>query len=464
MTRWQARSTGAVRVAVVGRPNVGKSTLVNRLAGRRDAIVQELPGVTRDRSTHTAEWLGRVVTVIDTGGWTPGWAPERTTIDRLVSAQAEAATEEADLVVFVIDAATGVTAEDEAVAEWLRTGGMPVLLVANKADTLDTAEKVALLAELNALGVGEPLAVSALHGHGSGDLLDAVVARLDRRGAFDRPDPCDDDIPGVALIGRPNVGKSSLFNRLVGEERVIVDAAPGTTRDPVDTLLEVTRDDDTRTYRFIDTAGLRKKKAKRDSTEFYSTVRTRKSLDRAAVALLVIDASELVGEQEQKLARAIVDAGRAVVLAYNKWDLVDDDRRERLGRERDRLLGFMGFAPTRRVSAVTGRGVAKLFGDIDLVLAAWNRRVATGRLNTWLAAAVAASPPPLGRNHRPVKIRYATQVSTRPPRFRLFTTQRLESGYLRYLERRLREEFEFTGTPLRLDVSVRPNWEERWSP
>ncbi|CAN5286748.1 ribosome biogenesis GTPase Der [soil metagenome] len=462
MSRWQARSSGGARVAIVGRPNVGKSTLVNRFAGRRDAIVQEMPGVTRDRSTHKAEWLGRTFTVIDTGGWTPGWAPGRTTMDELVSLQAEAATTEADLVLFVIDASVGITAEDEAVAKWLRSSGIPVMLVMNKADRQKPNDLAVVQGELYALGLGDPLPLSALHGSGSGDLLDDVIKRLNQAGAFDRPEVEDDGIPGIALIGRPNVGKSSLFNRLVGEDRVIVDEVPGTTRDPIDTLLEFSADDgSTRTYRFIDTAGLRKKKSRLDTTEFYSTVRTRKSLERASVALLLLDSAETIGEQEQKLAREIIDAGRAVVLVQNKWDLVDEDRRERIAKERDRLLAFLNFAPMRRISALSGRGVAKLFTDIDQVLASWNLRITTGQLNQWLADAVAATPPPLGANHRPVRIRYVTQVSAQPPRFKLFTNQRLEPGYLRYLERRLRERFDFTGTPLQMDVAIRTNWENR---
>ncbi|MEE8603492.1 ribosome biogenesis GTPase Der [Euzebya tangerina] len=462
MSRWQARTTGGARVAIVGRPNVGKSTLVNRIAGRRDAIVQEKPGVTRDRSTHAAEWIGRDFTLIDTGGWTPGWAPDRTTMDELVSLQAEIATTEADLVLFVVDATVGITSEDEAVAKWLRTSGIPVMLIANKADTLSEVETASVLGELYALGLGDPTTMSALHGHGSGDLLDEVVTRLRDSGAFDRPPETDDGVPGIALIGRPNVGKSSLFNRLVGQDRVIVDEVPGTTRDPIDTLLDVQRDDgEVRTYRFIDTAGLRKKTAKLDSTEFYSTVRTRKTLERASVALLLLDSAQSIGEQEQRLAREIIDSGRAVVLVQNKWDLVDTDRRLAIAKERDRLLQFLDFAPTRRISALTGRSVSKLFGDIDRVLDAWNFRVPTGRLNQWLSDAVAATPPPLGRNHRPVKIRYVTQVDTQPPRFKLFTNQRLEPAYLRYLERRLRERFGFDGTPLRLDTAIRTNWEDR---
>ncbi|HUG87007.1 MAG TPA: ribosome biogenesis GTPase Der [Euzebya sp.] len=465
MSRWQARTTGGARIAIVGRPNVGKSTLVNRLAGRRDAIVQEMPGVTRDRSTHAAEWLGRPFTVIDTGGWTPGWAPGRTTMDELVSLQAEAATTEADLVLFIIDAAVGITAEDEAVAKWLRGSGIPVLLVANKADTVKPHDMAAVNGELYGLGLGDPIPLSALHGAGSGDLLDTVMSRLNASGAFARPVEEDDGIPGIALIGRPNVGKSSLFNRLVGQDRVIVDDVPGTTRDPIDTLLEFTADDGTqRMYRFIDTAGLRKKKSRLDTTEFYSTVRSRKTLERSSVALLLLDAADTIGEQEQKLAREIIDAGRAVVLVQNKWDLVDEDRRERVAKERDRLLAFLNFAPMRRISALSGRGVAKLFSDIDTVLAAWNRRITTGQLNQWLADAVSATPPPLGANHRPVRIKYVTQVSAQPPRFKLFTNQRLEPAYLRYLERRLRERFDFTGSPVRLEVSIRTSWEDRTRP
>lgn len=463
MSKWQARAAGGARVAIVGRPNVGKSTLVNRFAGRRDAIVQEMPGVTRDRSTHKASWLGNEFTVIDTGGWTPGWSPDRTVMDELVSGQAELATAEADLVLFVLDGSVGITSEDEAVAKWLRRSGIPVMVVINKSDTLKPHDRMAIEAELYGLGLGDPFSLSALHGEGSGDLLDKVVSRLRAAGAFDRPAEDDDGIPGIALIGRPNVGKSSLFNHLVGHDRVIVDNVPGTTRDPIDTLLEVTDDDggDPRLYRLIDTAGLRKKKSKVDTTEFYSTVRTRKTLDRASVAVLMLDAGETIGEQEQKLAREIIDSGRAVILVQNKWDLVDDYRRERIAKERDRLLAFLDFAPMRRISALTGRGVAKLFTDVDLVMENWNRRIPTGQLNAWLRDAVAATPPPLGQNHRPVKIRYATQVGVAPPRIKLFSNQRLEAGYLRYLERRLRESFDFSGSPVRLEVTIRTQWEDR---
>jgi len=450
----RVRPTGGAVVAVVGRPNVGKSTLVNRLVGRREAIVEEKPGVTRDRTTHTAQWRGRRFTVVDTGGWTPGWEPDRDTLDAAVTAQAEHATEQADLVLLVVDATVGVTEEDAAVAGWLRQGGRPVLLVANK---LDHGGLAADLGVFFSLGVGEPLGVSALHGRSSGDLLDDIVDRLESAKAFDRPADPRDDIPGVALIGRPNVGKSSIFNRLLGEQRTIVDDRPGTTRDAVDTVIELA---DGRAYRFVDTAGLRRRKSKVDATEYYSTVRTVQALDQAAVALLIIDASEPVGEQEQKLARQILDAGRAIVLVWNKWDLVDEERRERLERERDRLLGFVDFAGVVRTSAVSGRHVDKLLPAVDVALEQWNRRIPTAALNEWLADAVAATAPPLNGG-RTVRLRYVTQVAAGPPTFRVFATGQVPAGYLRYLERRLRERWGFRGTPLDVAVRVRPRWEER---
>jgi GTPase len=440
-------------VAVVGRPNVGKSTFVNRLTGRRDAIVQERPGVTRDRTTHAAEWRGRAFTVVDTGGWTPGWRSRPDPLDAAVTAQAERATDAADLVLFVVDATVGVTEEDATGAAWLRARGLPVLLVANKVDREGMEAEVA---ELYQLGLGEPHEVSALHGRGSGDLLDAMFGVLEDVGAFDRPTPPTDDIPGVALIGRPNVGKSSLFNRLVGEERSIVDARPGTTRDAIDTIVET----DGGAYRFVDTAGLRRRMRKIEATEYYGTVRTVQALERASVALLVLDASQPIGEHDQRLARQILDAGRAVVMVLNKWDLVDDDRRWELERERDRLLHFLAFAPLVRTAATTGRGIRKILPAVDAVLEEWYRRISTAELNDWLAAAVAATPPPM-HAHRPVRIRYVTQVAVAPPRFRMFTTGDLSPQYLRYLERRLREAFGFAGTPLDLAFRVRTRWTER---
>jgi GTPase len=459
MTARRVVAETAPTVAVVGRPNVGKSTLVNRLAGRREAIVEERPGVTRDRTAHAVEWRGRRLNVVDTGGWTPAWGerPQPGTLDEAVSAQAERAVATADLVAFVVDATVGVTEEDAAVADWLRAGDSPVLLVANKVDGLGDATVAADLAELYRLGLGDPEPVSALHGRGSGDLLDAVLSRLEAADAFAADDAPAGDVPGIALLGRPNVGKSSLFNRLLGQERAIVDARPGTTRDAVDTV--VATPDGTR-YRFVDTAGLRRRTAKNDATEFYSSIRTVRALEAAAVALLVVDASEAIGEAEQKLARQILDAGRGLVLVLNKWDLMDDERRMLRERERDRLLGFIDFAPLVRTSATSGRGIDKLLPAVDRTLAEWNRRIPTARVNDWLADAVAATPPPLSAG-RAVRLRYATQVAVGPPTFRVFTTGRLSDGYVRYLERRLREDFGFEGTPLRVSVRVRPRWEER---
>jgi GTPase len=463
MSRSAQVGTSGPVVAVVGRPNVGKSTLVNRLTGRRDAIVEERPGVTRDRTTHPAEWRGRSFTVVDTGGWLPEWAEGRAPIDEAVSAQAERATTSADLILFVVDATVGITEEDAAVAEWLRSRGRGVVLVANKADELgNPAHGAAETAELYGLGLGDPFPVSALHGRGSGDLLDEVVERLEAGGAFERSGAPEDDIPGVALIGRPNVGKSSLFNRLVGEERVVVDATPGTTRDAVDTVVRFGAD---RLYRFVDTAGLRRKARLRsgEATEYYSSVRTVQALDAADVALLVIDAAEPVGEQEQKLARQILDAGRALVVVLNKWDLVDEHRRSWIDRERDRLLQFIEWAPVVRTSAASGRGLDKLFPAIDAVLEEHSRRVPTSQLNDWLADAVAATAPPVHAG-RAVRLRYVTQVAVGPPTFRVFSTGEVPPSYTRYLERRLREAFGFAGTPLDVAVKVRPRWEERGGP
>jgi GTP-binding protein len=435
-------------VAVVGRPNVGKSTLVNRLIGRRSAITEERPGVTRDRTEHHTTWSGTPLIVVDTGGWTgSGQDP----LASAVTAQAEMASMMADVVLFVVDVTVGVTEEDAMVARWLRHSAVPVVLVANKADELGTGAALqAQLAELYALGMGEPHAVSALHGRGSGDLLDAIVELATATEPRGRVPAANAEI-AVVLLGRPNVGKSSLFNRLAGEERVIVDERPGTTRDAIDSVLRLRGGG---SYRFIDTAGLRRKARRGDATEYYSTVRTVDALHRADVALLVVDAAESLGEQDQRLARQVIDAGRGMVLMLNKWDRVHEDRRVELDRELDRLLAFTSFAPLLRTSALTGRGLRHLGALTDQVFEQWTRRITTGQLNTWLADTVAATAPPMQRR-RPVRLRYITQVAVAPPTFRVFTNGPLPQAYVRYLERSLRDAYGFIGTPLRIGVRIR---------
>jgi GTP-binding protein len=452
----RARDAGAAVVAIVGRPNVGKSTLVNRLIGRRTAITEERPGVTRDRTEHHTTWSGTPLIVVDTGGWIGAGRGEQDPLTTAVTAQAELASTDADVVLFVVDVTVGVTEEDARIARWLRRGGTAVLLVANKADELGTdATLQARLAELYALGMGEPHAVSALHGRGSGDLLDAVVRSVDA--SAPRARAVDDAEVAVVLLGRPNVGKSSLFNRLAGEQRVIVDDRPGTTRDAIDSVLHLRGGG---SYRFIDTAGLRRKARHDDATEYYSTVRTVDALHRAAVALLVVDAAEPLGEQDQRLARQIIDAGRAMVLVLNKWDRVDEERRLALDRELDRLLAFTAFAPLLRTSAHSGRGLRHLGPVIDQVHAQWTRRIPTAQVNTWLADAVAATAPPMQRS-RPVRLRYATQVEVAPPTFRVFSNGPVSPSYVRYLERSLRDTYGFIGTPLRIGVRVRQGRDRR---
>ena len=437
-------------VAVVGRPNVGKSTLVNRLIGRRAAITQEQPGITRDRTEHDTVWSGRPLTIVDTGGWAGIAIDGPDHLSAAVTTQAEVASADADVILFVVDLTVGITDDDAMVARWLRTSKVPVLLVANKADELGNAAVLqSQLAELYGLGMGEPHPVSALHGRGSGDLLDAVLAQLGGADVPARERPRDE--VSVVLLGRPNVGKSSLFNRLAGEPRVIVDERPGTTRDTVDSVLRLSGGG---SYRFIDTAGLRRKVRGGDDTEYYSRMRAVGALRRAEVALLVVDASEPVGEQEQRLARQVIDAGRGLVMVLNKWDLVDEERRGRIDRELDRLLAFTSFAPLLRTSARTGRGLRTLGQVIDQVHAEWSRRIPTAKLNRWLADAVAATAPPMARG-RTVRLRYATQVEVGPPTFRVFSNAQVPASYVRYLERSLRDTYGFIGTPLRVGVRVR---------
>ncbi len=424
------------RVAVVGRPNVGKSTLVNRILGARVTIVEEKPGVTRDRTEHLAEWRGRPFLVVDTGGW----EHQATGMAARIVEQAEQAVADADVVLFVVDATVGPLEDDERYARLLRRSDVPTLLVANK---VDGDKQEALIHELYPLGLGEPHGVSARHGRGIGDLLDATTARLPAEAT---PPPDESLVPRVAIVGKPNVGKSSLFNRLLGEERAIVDAVPHTTRDAIDTMIEI----DGRPWVFVDTAGMRRRYRQGEDTELYSVDRTRRAVEDADVVLFVVDASEPLGEQDQRLAALLRDAGCGVVLVCNKWDLLDEERREDLERELDRLLSFARWAPRVNVSAVSGRGVRRLLPQLATVWENHGRRIPTRELNRVIGEAVEEHAPPRHGN-RQLKIRYATQPEVRPPRVVLFVNGRLPQGYLRYLERVLRERYDLTGVPLAIE-------------
>jgi len=427
-------------VAVVGRPNVGKSTLVNRILGRRAAVVQDTPGVTRDRVSYQALWSGREFLVIDTGGWEPKASGRALRI----AEQAERAMKSSDVVILVVDTTVGPTETDLAAARVLQRSDRPVLLIANKVDDERTEPAVG---ELWALGLGEPIPVSALHGRGSGDLLDLILEALPQA-------PRErDEVVGprrVALVGRPNVGKSSLLNRLVGEERAVVDSVAGTTVDPVDSLVEL----DGQVWQFVDTAGLRRRVAHASGTEYYASLRTEAAIDAAEVALVLIDASESITEQDQRVIGAVVESGRALVLAMNKWDAVDEDRRYDLEREIDRELARVTWATRVNMSALTGRGVNRIAPALESALASWEKRVPTATLNQWLRTTADRTPPP-PRGGKAPKIRYATQADVRPPRFLIFSTGFLEAGYRRFLERKLRADFGFEGSPIEVSVRVK---------
>jgi GTP-binding protein len=427
-------------VAVVGRPNVGKSTLVNRILGRREAVVQDLPGVTRDRVSYDASWSGRRFFVQDTGGW----EPDAKGLQQLVAEQASVAMRTADAVILVVDAVVGATAGDEAAARILKRSGKPVFLAANKVDN-EKGESDA--AALWSMGLGEPHPISAVHGRGVADLLDDVIAALPTVSEFA---PVSGGPRRVALVGKPNVGKSSLLNRLAGSERSVVHDVAGTTVDPVDSLIEL----DGRIWRFVDTAGLRRRVGQASGHEFYASVRTHSAIDAAEVVVVLIDASQSLTEQDQRVLSMVVEAGRALVLAFNKWDLVDEDRRYLLDREIDRELAQLQWAPRVNISATTGRAVQKLVPAMETALASWDARISTGQLNAWLKEIVAATPPPVRGGKQP-RILFATQATARPPTFVLFTSGFLEAGYRRFLERRLRETFGFEGTPIRINVRVR---------
>ncbi len=433
-------------LAVIGRPNVGKSTLVNRIIGRREAVVEDTPGVTRDRVPYDAVWNGRAFTVVDTGGWDP----DAKGMAERIAAQAEVAVAAADAILFVVDATVGATDVDDRVVKLLRASGKPVVLAANKVDDQKTELEAAALWNL---GLGEPYPVSALHGRGSGDLLDAILA------ALPEAPPESEDHGGprrVAIVGKPNVGKSSLLNKLAGEERVVVDNASGTTVDPVDELVELGG----RLWTFIDTAGIRKRVREASGHEYYASLRTSAAIERAEVAVMVIDASESITEQDLRILNTIEETGRAVVLAFNKWDLVDDERRYYLEREIERDLVQIPWAPRVNVAARTGWHVDRLVRALDTALEGWETRVSTGALNSFLGRLVAEHPHPVRGGKQP-KILFGTQASTAPPTFILFTSGKLEAGYLRFIERRLREEFGFVGSPIHLQQRPRKRRECR---
>jgi GTP-binding protein len=427
-------------VAVIGRPNVGKSTLVNRILGRREAVVQDVPGVTRDRVSYDAEWSGRRFQLVDTGGWDP----DAQGVAAAIAGQAERAVALADAVVLVVDATVGATDAEEAVVRVLRRAGKPVVLAANK---VDDERGEADAAMLWSLGLGQPHPVSALHGRGSGDLLDAVLAELPEEGSGRARARGP---RRVALVGRPNVGKSSLLNRLAGAERAVVSEVAGTTVDPVDEVV-VLRD---REWLFVDTAGIRRRVREASGHEYYASLRTHAALEKAEVAVVLVDGGEPLSEQDLRITSMVVEAGRALVLAINKWDLVDEERRRFLEREIDRDLAPVAWAPRVNVSARTGRAVDKLVPALDAALAGWETRVPTGRLNQFLKELVAAHPHPLRGGKQP-RILFGTQATARPPTFVLFTTGFLEAGYRRFVERRLREEFGFVGTPIRINLRIR---------
>lgn len=438
---WLTRKNllGLPKVAVIGRPNVGKSTLVNRIIGRREAIVEDTPGVTRDRVKYEAEWNGRRFILIDTGGWEV--APEG--ISEKITAGSEAAIAESDIVLFVIDSQVGALDEDESLVSLLRKSKKKVIVAANKVD--GPTEEADAHALWN-LGFGEPRFVSALHGRGSGDLLDYLVKELPEIGS----EKADDGFRRIALVGRPNVGKSSLLNILAGESRVIVDDVAGTTRDPVDELIEIGGS----TWRFIDTAGIRKRARQDSGTDYYASLRTATALERAEVAVVVLDASVPLTEQDLRIVSMVEEAGRGLVIVMNKWDLVDEERQLQLDKELERNLERFPWAQRVNVSAKTGWHRDRLAPALRTAISSWEKRVPTSKLNSFLGALIAATPPPVRSGKQP-KIRFATQAAICPPKFVVFASEFVETAYRRFIERRLREEFGFPGTPVEVVVKVK---------
>lgn len=429
-------------LAVVGRPNVGKSTLVNRVLGRREAVVQDRPGVTRDRVSYPAHWAGRDFTIVDTGGWEVDVAG----LDASVASQAEVAIEMADAVLLVVDATVGITETDAQVVKLLRRSGKPVVLAANKVDSsVQEADAYALWN----LGLGEPYPVSALHGRGSGDVLDACMKILPLVSAVAGPAP-EGDLHRVALVGRPNVGKSSLLNSIAGSQRVVVNELAGTTRDPVDEIIEL----DGRKWVFVDTAGIRRRVKQSRGADFYAVLRTQAAIEKAEVAVVLLDGSDVVSEQDVRVIQQVVDAGRALVLVNNKWDLVDEDRQAQLKWEIEKDLAHVSWAPHINLAAKTGWHTNRLVRALDAALEGWYTRIPTARLNAFLGELQAANPHPLRGGKQP-RILFGAQVQVAPPRVVLFTTGFLDPGYRRFIERRLREEFGFTGSPIQIGVRVR---------
>ena len=428
------------RVAIVGRPNVGKSTLVNRLAGSRTAIVEERPGVTRDRKVVPVEWSGRHLEVVDTGGWLPGGSA----LDEKVSRQAEKAMEEADIVIFVVDGTTGVTEEDDMAAAVLRRKSKPVLLVVNK---IDDPRREHLIWEFMELGLGEPRSLSALHGNGSADLLDELLSMIpEEEEAPEVERHVDGAEIAVAIVGRPNVGKSTLFNRIAGSEHSIVHDMPGTTRDAVDTVVET----DEGPIRFVDTAGMRRRSKVDDGTEYYSVVRALRAVDSSDIAILVIDATEGVTAQDQRLAERVDLSGCPVIVLLNKWDVASpEQRKDALYQVGDRLH-FIGESPVLQISALTGKGVQRLYPALGSAIRAYETRIPTRKVNDVIRNAQQAQPAPHG-----ARVLYALQGAAHPPTFTLFANRELPRTYLRYLERSLQEAFDLGATPIKLRVRRR---------
>ena len=428
-------------LAVVGRPNVGKSALVNRILGRREAVVQDEPGITRDRVSYKAEWNGRPFTLVDTGGWEIGAEG----LNLSVAEQAEIAVDLADAVLFVVDAIVGATQSDEEVVRMLRSSGKPVLLVANK---VDDAYQEPEAAALWSLGLGEPFAVSALHGRGVADLLDKAMSLLPKISSV-----APEEYVGprrIALIGRPNVGKSSLLNKASGTNRAVVSDVAGTTRDPVDEQVEIAG----KIWRFIDTAGIRRKLHRQQGADFYSALRTAAALERSEVAVVLFDVTEPISEADIRIVQLALDSGRALVLAFNKWDLLDEERRIYLEKEIERDLAHVDWAPRVNLSALTGRHLEKLVPALELALDSWDKRIPTGKFNAFLQELQAGNPHPVRGGKQP-RILFGTQAAARPPKFVIFASGFLEANYRRFIIRRLRETYGFDGSPVEIGVRVR---------